>query len=175
MTSLERNSRVSETPEGFDTSLADADTSAGAYAGDASATARTKSMGSAKGSTTDKAKDTMQSVKENTDQVIGTASSKASELGDRATQSADAGMEKAASGMDTLAGTLRERGQSMGEGQFQSAAMTAADKLETGADKLRQTDMDQLIAQLEDMVRQRPVESLLIAAAAGYLFSKALR
>jgi hypothetical protein len=77
--------------------------------------------------------------------------------------------------MDSLAGTLRERGQSMEEGQLQSAAMTAADKLESGAEMLRQSDTDQLIAQLENMIRQKPVESLLIAGAAGYLFSKALR
>jgi ElaB/YqjD/DUF883 family membrane-anchored ribosome-binding protein len=156
MSSLDSESRESETREGF------ASSGAG-------------TTGSTSGSSMDQAKETMQSVKENADQVIDTASSKASELGDRATEQADAGMEKAASGMDSLAGTLRDRGQSMEEGQLQSAAMTAADKLESGAEKLRQTDTEQLIAQLETMVRQKPVQSLVIAAAAGYLFSKALR
>jgi len=179
MSDLQGGSRLPETREGFASSSAGSQSSAGSssggFAGDVSTAGGTGTTGSTSGSPTDQAKETMQSVKENADQVIGTASSKASELGDRATEQADAGMEKAASGMDSLAGTLRDRGQSMGEGQLQSAAMTAADKLESGAEKIRQTDTDQLIAQLETFVRQKPVESLVIAAAAGYLFSKALR
>jgi ElaB/YqjD/DUF883 family membrane-anchored ribosome-binding protein len=179
MSDLDSESPVREIREGFTSSSAGSQSSAGSasggLAGDVSTTSGTGTTGSTSGSPMDQAKETVQSVKEKSDQVIDTASSKASELGDRATEQADAGMEKAASGMDSLAGTLRDRGQSMGEGQLQSAAMTAADKLESGAEKLRQTDTDQLIAQLETFVRQKPVESLVIAAAAGYLFSKALR
>jgi ElaB/YqjD/DUF883 family membrane-anchored ribosome-binding protein len=172
MASIDSESREPETREGFASSGVETSSSAGSFSG---GSAGDVSVGSSGSSTMDQAKETMQSVKENTDKVIDTVGSKASEVGDRATQQADAGMEKAASGMDSLAGTLRDRGQSMEEGQLQSAAMTAADKLESGAEKLRQTDTDQLIAQLETMIRQRPVESLVVAAAAGYLFSKALR
>jgi len=178
MSSFGSEPRVSEAREGFGSSEAESGSAAGNYsggfAGDVSSAANSKS-GSAGTSTMDQAKDTVQSVQEKTDKVIESASSKASELGDRATQQSDAGMEKAASGMDSLAGTLRDRGQSMGEGQLQSAAMTAADKLQSGAEMLRQTDTEELIAQLENMIRQKPVESLIIAAAAGYLFSRALR
>jgi ElaB/YqjD/DUF883 family membrane-anchored ribosome-binding protein len=126
-------------------------------------------------STADQAKDAFGSAKEQTDRVIDSASTKASEIGDKATQQADAGMEKAASGLDSLAGTLRDRGQSMGEGQLQSATTMAADKLESGAEMLRQKDTDELVADLEALVRRRPVESMVVAAAAGFFLSKALR
>lgn len=120
------------------------------------------------------------------DQVIGQAtqrvgaigdqvSSKASTIADQATTKADAGMEKAAGGLETLAGTLREKSGSMGGGQVQSIATTAADKLESGAEMLRQKDTDQLVSELEALVRRKPVESLLVAAGVGFLFSKALR
>lgn len=120
------------------------------------------------------------------DQVIGQAtqrvgaigdqvSSKASTIADQATTKADAGMEKAAGGLETLAGTLREKSESMGGGQVQSIATTAANKLESGAEMLRQKDTDQLVSELEALVRRKPVESLLVAAGVGFLFSKALR
>lgn len=120
------------------------------------------------------------------DQVIGTAtqrvgaigdqvSSKASAVADQATTKADAGMEKAAGGLETLAGTLREKTEAMGGGQVQSIATTAADKLESGAEMLRQKDTDQLVSELEALVRQKPAQALLVAAGVGFLFSKALR
>jgi len=120
------------------------------------------------------------------DTVLGTASQKAGamadqagkaadSLADQATAKADAGMEKAASGMDTLAGAIRDKSQSMGGGQMQSVATMAADKIESGADMLRQKDTDQLVSELETLVRRKPVESLLVAAGIGYLFAKAMR
>jgi hypothetical protein len=120
------------------------------------------------------------------DTVIDTAGQKASAMGeqasqkvdslaDQATAKADAGMEKAASGMDTLAGAIRDKSQSMGGGQMQSMATMAADKIESGADMLRQKDTDQLVSELEALVRRKPVESLLVAAGIGYLFAKAMR
>jgi len=114
-------------------------------------------------------------VKEQADKVIGTAGQKMSGLTDQATSSADAGMEKAAGGLDTLAGTIRDKSQSFGGGQMESIATTAADKLESGAELLRGQSTDELIADLEALVRRKPVESLLVAAGIGFVLSKALR
>jgi ElaB/YqjD/DUF883 family membrane-anchored ribosome-binding protein len=161
---INRRSGYADTPPGGQ--------SGGAFQGTSDATTNAQSMGS---STTDKAKDALGSAQEQADRVIDTATTKAAEIGDQATQKADIGKEKAASGLTTLAETLRDRSQSMGEGQLQSAAATAANKLESGAEMLRQKDTDELIADLEALVRRRPVESMIVAAAAGFFFSKALR
>jgi hypothetical protein len=111
----------------------------------------------------DKAKETMSNVQQ-----------KASEIGDQATSKADAGMEKAAGGLDSLASTLRDKGESMGQGQMGNMATMAATKLESGAEMLRSKDTDQLVTELETLIRKRPVESLLVAVGAGYLLSRAL-
>jgi ElaB/YqjD/DUF883 family membrane-anchored ribosome-binding protein len=39
---------------------------------------------------------------------------------------------------------------------------------------LRGRDSEQLISELESLVRSKPVESLLVAAGIGYLLSRAL-
>jgi ElaB/YqjD/DUF883 family membrane-anchored ribosome-binding protein len=125
---------------------------------DAGATEGQGSMGQA----TEKAKD-----------VVTDVQHKAGELGNQATAKADAGMQKAAGGLDSLASTLREKSETMGGGQAQSLAATAAEKIEAGAEKLRSTDTDQMVSELESLVRRRPVESLLVAAGIGYLLSRA--
>lgn len=112
-------------------------------------------------------------VREQTDKVISTATQKATTLADQASTSMDAGLEKASGGLDALAGTLRERSQSLGGAQ--SIATAAADKLESGAEMLRGQSTDQLMAELEALVRRKPVESLLVAAGVGFVLSRALR
>jgi ElaB/YqjD/DUF883 family membrane-anchored ribosome-binding protein len=114
-------------------------------------------------------------VKEQADKVISTATQKMGGFADQATSSADAGLEKAAGGLDTLAGTIRDKSQSLGGGQMESIATTTADKLASGAEMLRGQNTDQLVSELEALVRRKPVESLLVAAGVGFVLSKALR
>lgn len=113
-------------------------------------------------STMDRAKDALSGV-----------SDKAGGFGSQATAKADSGMDKAAGGLDSLATMVRGRGESLGEGQVASFATGAADRLESGAEMLRGTDSDQLMTDLEALIRRRPVESLLVAAGIGYLLSRA--
>ena len=114
------------------------------------------------GGKVDKAKEALSGMQE-----------KAGELGSQASSKADAGMDKAASGLDSLASIVRERGESMGEGQVGSLATAAADRMHAGAEMIRGTDADQLMTDLEALIRRRPVESLLVAAGVGYLISRA--
>lgn len=116
-----------------------------------------------------------QSTMDRAKDAVGIGQEKAGQMADQATAKADAGMDKAATGLDRAAETLRERGESMGEGTAANAATMAADRLEQGAQFLRENDTDQLIAELEALVRRKPVESLLVAAGVGFLLSKALR
>lgn len=114
-------------------------------------------------------------LKEQSDRVISTATKTASGMADQASATADTGMAKAASGLDTLADTIRQKGQSMGGDQVGSMATSAADRLHSGAEMLRSQNTDQLVSELEALIRRRPVESLLVAAGAGFVLSKALR
>jgi ElaB/YqjD/DUF883 family membrane-anchored ribosome-binding protein len=116
---------------------------------------------------------TQSQVREQADRVISTATQKAGSLAGQATSSMDAGIEKASGGLDTLAGAIRDKSQSLGGAQ--SMANTAADKIEARAEMLRGQSADQMISELEALVRRRPVESMLVAAGAGFILSKALR
>ena len=106
--------------------------------------------------------------------AVGAAQESASNVTDQAAAKMDAGMEKAAGGIDALAGTLRGKTDSMGDGPVHTAATVAADKLQSGAELLRAKDTDQLVADLEAFVRSKPVESLLIAFGIGFFISKSL-
>lgn len=82
-------------------------------------------------------------------------------------------MNKAASGLDSLASTVRDKSESMGDGQMQSVASMAADKLQSGADLLHNQSADELISEIESFIRRKPAESLLIAAGLGFMLSRA--
>ena len=126
--------------------------------------------------------DLMETAKEKAGQVteqagamLDTAKDRATQMTDQATSAVDTGMDKAASGLDTAAGTLRDRGESMGGGSMASLATTAADKMEAGAQLLREKDTEQIVSDLEALVRRKPVESLLVAAGIGFVLSKIVR
>jgi ElaB/YqjD/DUF883 family membrane-anchored ribosome-binding protein len=107
--------------------------------------------------------------------MMDSVTDRAGELLDQAKPTLDTGMEKAASGLETAAETLRERGEAMGGGQLASVATMTADKLSSGAEMLRGTDSEALMIELENMVRRKPMESLAVAAAIGFVLSKAIR
>lgn len=114
-------------------------------------------------------------VREQADKVISTATQKVSGLAGQASSSADAGIERAAGGLNTLAGTIRDKSQSLGNEQIGSLATAAAGRLESGADLLRGQNTNQVMSELEALIRRRPVESMLVAAGLGFLLSRAMR
>jgi len=83
-------------------------------------------------------------------------------------------MGKAAESLNRVAGTVRSKAEDMGENQLTSAAKGTADRIETGAEALRTLNGDELMSNIESMVRERPLESLLVAAGIGYVLSRAL-
>ena len=126
-------------------------------------------------STIDRAKQAVGSAREQARSAVNTAQQKAGETTEQATAKVDEGMERAAGGIEHLAGTLRHQGQATGGSTMQSAATATADKLEAGAKLLHSKDTDQLVADLESLIRRRPVESLLVAAGLGFVLAKAMR
>ena len=112
-------------------------------------------------------------------QALHTAQAKVGQVAGQAATTANQGMDAAAGGLNSLAGTIRDRSQSMSgqgpSGTAQQAAAAAADKLETAAQYLRQTDPEQLVTELEALVRRRPVEAVLVAVGLGFLLSRVIR
>lgn len=103
-----------------------------------------------------------------------TAKEKAGEMTGKAQAGADQGMDKAASGLDQAADMLRDKGDQQG-GSIASATARTADTLETASAYLREKDTDQLLNDLEALVRSKPTESLLVAAGIGFVLSKILK
>lgn len=102
------------------------------------------------------------------------ARAKIDDLGASAQAKADEGLDAAASGLGQAAEKLREQGEAH-EGTAGTAATRAADALDSASTYLRDKDSDQLLTDLEELVRRKPVETLLAAAGIGFVLSKLLR
>jgi ElaB/YqjD/DUF883 family membrane-anchored ribosome-binding protein len=100
-----------------------------------------------------------------------TVQEKASALPGQGHAMSDKGLDSAASGLGQAASMLRHQGDSR-EGTLGTAASKTAETLEQASTYLHDKDTDQLVTDLESLVRKRPVESVLVAAGIGYLLSK---
>ena len=120
---------------------------------------------------------TMDQAKQQAGQAVGTAKEKAGQVAEQASTAADAGLDKAAGGLDKAADMLRQKTEGMGGqgGGMQSAMSMAAGRLDQAAQYLKDKDSQQLMTDLEGMVRQKPTQTLLIAAGVGFLLSKVVR
>lgn len=87
---------------------------------------------------------------------------------------ADAGIQKSAEGLKKAADKARSASEDH-SGTMGTIGAQAADALDKGADYLEHGDTEQFINDLESLVRRHPVESLVVAAGAGFLLSKAMR
>ena len=56
-----------------------------------------------------------------------------------------------------------------------AAAHDAADKVEATAQYVRQHDVQDMMADLENLVRRHPGQSLIAAAAVGFLLGRAFK
>ena len=91
-------------------------------------------------------------------------------------EKADAGRERAAEGMHTAAEQVREKAEQLpgGERTGQVAQM-AADKMDTAAGYMREHDVNEMMTDFQRIVRDHPRESLIAAAAVGFLVGRAMR
>lgn len=104
-------------------------------------------------------------------EVAGKAQEKAGEVGDKAQEKADSGLTTAATGLGKASDMLRQQGEQR-QGTVGTAATKTADSLENASLYLQEKDTDQLMTDLEALVRQKPVESVLVAAGIGFVLSK---
>ncbi len=126
--------------------------------------------------TADKAKAQASKAKDTTKQKAEQAKGQAKE---QATAKADQRLNQAASGADKLADTIRTKAQSGSHegamGAVSGQATAVADKLDQASGYLRTKDSDQLLSDLEALVRRKPVESVVAAVGLGFILSKVFR
>jgi ElaB/YqjD/DUF883 family membrane-anchored ribosome-binding protein len=102
------------------------------------------------------------------------AKAKTGDAAHKAQEGADQGMDQAASGLNQASDMLRSKGGEQG-GSVGSAAAATADKMDTASGYLREKDTDQIVTDLEALVRRKPTESLLVAAGIGFVLSKVFK
>jgi ElaB/YqjD/DUF883 family membrane-anchored ribosome-binding protein len=111
------------------------------------------------------------------DQLSGVASQakeKISGMGRTAADKIDDNRDTVAGGLETAASSLHEKADSIPGGEkVTRIAHTAADKLSTTADYVRQHDVNSMMADVQELVKKNPGPALLVAAAAGYLVARA--
>jgi len=93
---------------------------------------------------------------------------------------ADEMMSRAAEGLDSAAGRIdefaeRQQGQGGAKGRMGRMAHGTAETIESVARYLRDNDVEGLQQDLERQVRSNPIQTLLIAVAAGWMVGKLLR
>ncbi|HEU5090392.1 MAG TPA: hypothetical protein VFT99_23215 [Roseiflexaceae bacterium] len=116
----------------------------------------------------DKAKQMTSDVKDAARDAQHKAEAVASDVNTRADETMTTAGEK----MEELAQSVREKAP---EGKLGDVAYTAANKLEEGGRYLQEADLESIRTDLERVIRQRPIESLLIGFGVGYLLARATR
>jgi hypothetical protein len=111
------------------------------------------------------------------DQTSGAASQakeKVSAVGRAAAGKIDDNRVNVAGGLETAASTLHERAESLPGGEKVSGfAHSAADKLSTTADYVRQHDVNSMMADVQEMVKKNPGPALVLSAVLGFLVARA--
>jgi ElaB/YqjD/DUF883 family membrane-anchored ribosome-binding protein len=97
---------------------------------------------------------------------------KASDVGQQVTATTDSALNTAGQRIEGLASTVRENAPSGTAGEV---ATKAAHALEQSGQYLQNTSTSNLVSDVTDLVRRRPIPSLIIALGVGYLVVRALR
>jgi hypothetical protein len=105
-------------------------------------------------------------------QIVDDARAKAAEIGDTAADKVDSAMTATGEQMSTLAQTVRENAP---EGKAGEVAAKAADALDRGGEYLQTADLQMVRSDLERIIREHPIESLLVGVGVGYLVARATR
>lgn len=107
--------------------------------------------------------------------------SRVDQLGDRLEESVNQQMHRTAEQLDTAAEQIdrfadqRTRGATGVKAQAGAMAHSVADVLETASSYLRDNDVESLRADLGRQLRERPLQTLLVGVAAGWVVGKILR
>jgi len=124
-------------------------------------------------SAVDKVKQTADDLRsKDPSEIVDDARAKAAEVGDAAASKVDSAMTATGEQMSTLAQTVREKAP---EGKAGEVAVKAADALDRGGEYLQTADLQMVRGDLERVIREHPIESLLVGVGLGYLVARATR
>ena len=99
---------------------------------------------------------------------------KVGDLGRTAAEKIDKNRDSAASGIQSAAVTLHEKAESLPGGEkVTSLAHATADKLSSTADYVRENNVNQMMTDVETLVKNNPGRSLLAAGIIGFLVGRA--
>ncbi len=98
----------------------------------------------------------------------------------RASGMADRGRTRMADAFDNIGVRIEDRGRRMrrrggARGRAGRAAIAAGHAFEAGADYLREHEWDEIREEVEARVRERPLASLALAAAGGFVLARIFR
>ena len=102
------------------------------------------------------------------------AQEKVSQAGEKVTEQADAGIDKAAEGLQGAADKLRETAEG-GSGVQAQASAKVADTLETASTYLRDNEAADIMDDVEQYVREHPMQALAGAVIGGFVLARVLR
>lgn len=115
-------------------------------------------------------------MRERAGQAAEQARERVGDMASSATHAVDERRDQASSMMDSAADQLRERGETLPGGERTTEmASIAAEKVEATSAYIREHDVQDMMGDLEVLVRKHPTESLIAAAAAGFLVGRMLR
>jgi ElaB/YqjD/DUF883 family membrane-anchored ribosome-binding protein len=113
-------------------------------------------------------------MKDRASDMANRAKGKVQEWGDTAAAKIDEQRDTTAGALESAAGKMHDAADAGAE-KISSVVHSAAEGVQSTATYLREHDTRQMMADLEDIVRKRPGQSLLIAAAVGFLVGRAFR
>jgi ElaB/YqjD/DUF883 family membrane-anchored ribosome-binding protein len=111
---------------------------------------------------------------EQTGSTASQAKGKISEMGRAVADQIDDKRENVAGGLEQAASKLHEKAEDLPGGEKVSGlAHSAAEKLSTTADYVRQHDVNRMMGDVQEMVKKNPGPALLMAAVLGFLVARA--
>ncbi len=113
-------------------------------------------------------------VTEKVSDMASQVKDKVSDLSRTAVDTIDDNRASAASGLESAANALHDKAESLPGGEkVTSLAHSAADKLTSTAEYVREHDVKSMMADVEQLVKNNPGPSLLAAAVIGFLVGRA--
>jgi ElaB/YqjD/DUF883 family membrane-anchored ribosome-binding protein len=104
---------------------------------------------------------------------LGVSKGKAAEMGQKVADTIDENRGAAASGLESAASALRDRADTLpGGAKVTNAAHATADAVGVAADYVRETDLKDMMADVQNLVKNNPGPALLAAAALGFLIAR---
>ena len=106
--------------------------------------------------------------------MTDTMQEKASDMGDRMQSQADTQKDRAAGGLEKTAGKMREQMGDKG-GTAAQVSDKVAGQMERTAGYLREHETDEIWGDVEQYVKDHPMQAAISAAVAGFVIARVLR